>query len=124
MVMSLVLMILDNFSAPYLSVNSRSKTDFLVSDFSASESADKEEEDDDAKDIGGLFKLPKKVNKKPKGSVDGIDSTKHHLVDVQDWDVDEVMESIKDCFVTGKWNKSEDAQTLLEADGRYSDHSD
>ena len=30
----------------------------------------------------------------------------------------QLMESIKDCFVTGKWQACEDAQALLEEDGR------
>ena len=29
----------------------------------------------------------------------------------------QLMESIKDCFVTGKWQACEDAQALLEEDG-------
>ncbi|XP_064633506.1 ribosome biogenesis protein BMS1 homolog [Lineus longissimus] len=80
------------------------------------ESTDQEEKDDENNDIGGLFKLPKKVNKKPKGSVDGLDTTKHHAASLQESDLEEVRELIKDCFVTGKWDKSEDAKTLLDAD--------
>ena len=31
--------------------------------------------------------------------------------------LEQVKEMIKDCFVTGKWDASEDAQALLDLDG-------
>ena len=39
-------------------------------------------------------------------------------VSVDDINIDELKELIKDCFVTGKWSASEDAQQLLDEDGR------
>ena len=35
----------------------------------------------------------------------------------------QMIESIRDCFVTGKWDKSRDAQTLLDQDGKCSHHT-
>ena len=37
-------------------------------------------------------------------------------ISVRDWSRPKVLESIRDCFVTGKWKASEDAQTLLRED--------
>lgn len=37
-------------------------------------------------------------------------------ISVRDWSQPKVLESIRDCFVTGKWKASEDAQTLLRED--------
>ena len=34
-------------------------------------------------------------------------------------DLEMLFESIKDCFVTGKWSANENAETLLAADGKY-----
>ena len=39
--------------------------------------------------------------------------------------ISQVMASIRDCFVTGKWDASEDARTLLEQDDElYGDFED
>ena len=35
---------------------------------------------------------------------------------LRDWSQAEVLESIRDCFVTGKWKDSEDAEILLQND--------
>ena len=37
-------------------------------------------------------------------------------VPLRDWSQAEVLESIRDCFVTGKWKDSEDAEILLQND--------
>ena len=39
-------------------------------------------------------------------------------VSIDDISIDELKDLIKDCFVTGKWSSSEDAQQLLDEDGR------
>lgn len=39
-------------------------------------------------------------------------------VSIDDINIDELKDLIKDCFVTGKWSASEDAQQLLDEDGR------
>lgn len=41
--------------------------------------------------------------------------------DTRDWSVDENKHLIKDCFVTGKWKASEDAQELLRLDDMSDD---
>lgn len=35
---------------------------------------------------------------------------------LRDWSQAEVLESVRDCFVTGKWKDSEDAEILLQND--------
>lgn len=41
--------------------------------------------------------------------------------DTRDWTIDENKDLIKDCFVTGKWKASEDAQELLRLDDMSDD---
>lgn len=35
---------------------------------------------------------------------------------LQDWNQQSVLDSIRDCFVTGKWKEDEDAEELLALD--------
>ena len=71
---------------------------------------------DDNGDVnfGGLFKI------KPKKTSDGVthdrDCTLSALAPLQDWNRPKVLANIRDCFVTGKWKESEDAEKLLEQD--------
>lgn len=46
-------------------------------------------------------------------TVNGLDSTKFELKQNRDWESEEVLELIKDCFVTGKWTEDENADILL-----------
>ncbi|KFM76305.1 Ribosome biogenesis protein BMS1-like protein, partial [Stegodyphus mimosarum] len=86
-----------------------------------------ETEDSDSDDeIGGLFRLAKhEKEKKHFQSDDGIDCCKFTTSVSRDWTDEKEMESIKDCFVTGKWDESEDAKHLLEEDDElYGDFED
>lgn len=78
---------------------------------------DAEANEDDQ--IGGLFKVIKQ-NQENKASqsaiMNQIDSTKFVVDQLQNWDLDEICDSIQDCFVTGKWKESEDAEALLGLD--------
>ena len=47
---------------------------------------------------------------------DKIDCSRNVNTDLKQLDVNEFMELIKDCFVTGKWSGTEDAQQLLDGD--------
>lgn len=74
-----------------------------------------EEEDDE---LGGLFKVLKKKDEKnnPNVSANLTDSSKCVPDKLQSWELEEIQDLIRDCFVTGNWDKSEDAKALLEQD--------
>uniref|UniRef100_K1QDX9 Ribosome biogenesis protein BMS1-like protein n=1 Tax=Magallana gigas TaxID=29159 RepID=K1QDX9_MAGGI len=76
-----------------------------------------EEEDDE---LGGLFKVLKKKDEKnnPNVSANMTDSSKCVPDKLQSWELEEIQDLIRDCFVTGNWDKSEDAKALLEQDVR------
>ncbi|GFS24785.1 ribosome biogenesis protein BMS1 [Elysia marginata] len=86
-----------------------------------------EEEDESDDDLGGLFK----VLKKARG--DGSQQDKHvinkkdcnHLQSDGVVDLEQLSEDIRDTFVTGKWDASEDAKARLdEDDALYGDFED
>ncbi|XP_074596154.1 ribosome biogenesis protein BMS1 homolog [Brevipalpus obovatus] len=76
---------------------------------------------DDSKDLAsGLLKAVRKRHEDSinmKYTLNSIECTKFPGDIVQDWNDSETLDSIRDCFVTGKWDASEDAATLLEKDG-------
>ncbi|KAK2565041.1 Ribosome biogenesis protein BMS1-like protein [Acropora cervicornis] len=75
--------------------------------------------DDDT--VGGIFKVKQKKNQSL-GTVHERDcSLVITNISVRDWSQTKVLESIRDCFVTGKWKASEDAQTLLREDDQLED---
>ncbi|XP_076154398.1 ribosome biogenesis protein BMS1 homolog [Alosa pseudoharengus] len=84
------------------------------------------EEDDEAEEeeVGGLFK----VSRPEKGKrlrADAADCSRFEPDTSHDWDQDEMLDSIKDCFVTGKWEGDKDAATLLKEDEElYGDFED
>lgn len=54
-----------------------------------------------------------------------MDCSKFVFAIVQDWSLTEIQNQIRDCFVTGKWDSSEDAETLLKNDEEiYGDFED
>ena len=65
-------------------------------------------------EIGGLFKV--KSAKKKSGGLDDMDCSKFKIQKLHDWDLEETRQLISDCFVTGKWEQSKDAETLLDLD--------
>ncbi|KAL1139042.1 hypothetical protein AAG570_009103, partial [Ranatra chinensis] len=70
-------------------------------------------------DVGGLFTIVKEKQEnilKSKETLDGFDSSKYVILQKRDWSCPEIQDTIKDCFVTGKWNKGEDASELLKLD--------
>ncbi len=49
--------------------------------------------------------------------MDGVDSTEFRSDEApMDWTMPETREAIRDCFVTGKWGRDEDAEKLLSLD--------
>ncbi|XP_060080432.1 ribosome biogenesis protein BMS1 homolog [Ylistrum balloti] len=94
----------------------------------AGEELEEEKNDDDDDELGGLFKVLKRKQEKKTDerlSINKTDCSRFFIQTVQDWDLEEVRELIKDCFVTGKWDKSEDAAARLEQDDElYGDFED
>lgn len=85
---------------------------------------DNEKEDDDIKEeLGGLFRV--NTNKECKHKADSLDCSRFTVEAPHDWDLEEVMNSIRDCFVTGKWEDDKDAaKVLAEDDELYGDFED
>ncbi|XP_074855519.1 ribosome biogenesis protein BMS1 homolog [Carettochelys insculpta] len=85
---------------------------------------DADEEDDADEELGGLFHVSR-PDKESKQKANALDCSKFPVETLQDWDLDEVMNSIQDCFVTGKWEADKDAAKLLEEDDElYGDFED
>ncbi|NXW92048.1 BMS1 protein, partial [Alopecoenas beccarii] len=86
---------------------------------------DEDQESEDAGDeVGGLFRVSR-PDKASKQKANALDCSKFLIEKPQDWDLEEVMSSIRDCFVTGKWEDDKDAAKLLEEDEElYGDFED
>ncbi|XP_065495493.1 ribosome biogenesis protein BMS1 homolog [Caloenas nicobarica] len=86
---------------------------------------DEDQESEDAGDeVGGLFRVSR-PDKASKQKANALDCSKFLIENPQDWDLEEVMSSIRDCFVTGKWEDNKDAAKLLEEDEElYGDFED
>ncbi|XP_037759984.1 ribosome biogenesis protein BMS1 homolog isoform X2 [Chelonia mydas] len=85
---------------------------------------DADEADDADEELGGLFHVSR-PDKESKQKANALDCSKFPVETPQDWDLDEVMNSIQDCFVTGKWEADKDAAKLLEEDEElYGDFED
>ncbi|KFW87245.1 Ribosome biogenesis protein BMS1, partial [Phalacrocorax carbo] len=86
---------------------------------------DEDHESEDAGDeLGGLFRVSR-PDKASKQKANALDCSKFLIEKPQDWDLEEVMSSIRDCFVTGKWEDDKDAAKLLEEDEElYGDFED
>ncbi|XP_051524048.1 ribosome biogenesis protein BMS1 homolog [Myxocyprinus asiaticus] len=86
------------------------------------------EEEEDSKneeeELGGLFRVSR-PEKSKKVRADAMDCSRFQPDSSHDWDQDEMLASIRDCFVTGKWEEDKDAATLLKEDGElYGDFED
>ena len=78
-----------------------------------------EREDEDSEDdaIGGIFKLKSMKASESKGTAHERDCSLEVITTpLRDWSQPEVLQSIRDYFVTGKWKDSEDAEMLLQDD--------
>ncbi|NXL34949.1 BMS1 protein, partial [Glaucidium brasilianum] len=87
-----------------------------------------EDEDHESEDaggeLGGLFRVSR-PDKASKQKANALDCSKFLVEKLQDWNLEEVMNSIRDCFVTGKWEDDKDAAKLLEEDEElYGDFED
>ncbi|XP_022110222.1 ribosome biogenesis protein BMS1 homolog [Acanthaster planci] len=89
---------------------------------------DEGDEGDEDDNLGGLFKVsrPDKDSKsKKRREMNNQDCSAFPVEHVRDWTIEEVKELIRDCFVTGQWEKEEDAKMLLDQDDElYGDFED
>lgn len=85
-----------------------------------------EEQEDEL--LGELFRKARRQENSmaEKRSWDGQDTSRYAIIDEDAYITDDqICDAIKDCFVTGKWGDSEDAQTLMENDDElYGDFED
>jgi len=82
--------------------------------------ASSSEEEEDL--VAGIFQTRKNKLSKKKNALHHSRDCSKDVVEKDAFDVaiDEIKELIKDCFVTGKWAESENAERLLEEDeGKY-----
>ncbi|XP_007538802.2 ribosome biogenesis protein BMS1 homolog [Erinaceus europaeus] len=85
---------------------------------------DDEKEDDAAEELGGLFRVSR-PSRECRHKADSVDCSRFPVETPHDWDLEEVMDSIRDCFVTGKWEDDKDAAKILAEDEElYGDFED
>ncbi|OCT71985.1 ribosome biogenesis protein BMS1 homolog [Xenopus laevis] len=85
---------------------------------------EKDKEDVNDGQIGGLFHVSR-PDKESRRAANSLDCSKFLIEKPQDWDNAEVMDCIRDCFVTGKWEADKDAEKLLQEDeDAYGDFED
>lgn len=83
-----------------------------------------EEEGDPREELGGLFRVSQ-PDRGCKHKADSLDCSRFPVEAPHDWDLEEVMNSIRDCFVTGKWEEDKDAAKILAEDEElYGDFED
>lgn len=101
--------------------------DIFILSLDQSSNDDGNDDDDDEENVGGLFRISQKKK------LNANDVEDYTLIDVNeendpkkrhDWDLEEVCELIRDCFVTGKWEKEKDAEHLLAEDDAIGDDED
>ncbi|XP_030630744.1 ribosome biogenesis protein BMS1 homolog isoform X2 [Chanos chanos] len=88
--------------------------------------AEEEEDDGDSEEeeLGGLFRVSR-PEKSKKARADAMDCSRFQPDTGHDWEDEEMLASIRDCFVTGKWEGDRDAATLLKEDDElYGDFED
>ncbi|KAM4034174.1 ribosome biogenesis protein BMS1 homolog isoform 1-T3 [Anomaloglossus baeobatrachus] len=83
-----------------------------------------DEGDENDEELGGLFHVSR-PDKESKRASNALDCSKFMVESPQEWDDDEVMDCIRDCFVTGNWEAEKDAEKLLQEDEElYGDFED
>ncbi|XP_036387758.1 ribosome biogenesis protein BMS1 homolog [Megalops cyprinoides] len=86
--------------------------------------ADEEEEGEDEEELGGLFRVSR-PEKSKRQQANALDCSRYAPDSTHDWDQEEMLDSIRNCFVTGKWEGDTDAATLLKEDEElYGDFED
>uniref|UniRef100_A0A3Q2NU08 BMS1 ribosome biogenesis factor n=1 Tax=Fundulus heteroclitus TaxID=8078 RepID=A0A3Q2NU08_FUNHE len=83
-----------------------------------------QESEEEEEELGGLFRVSRPQQSK-KVQANTLDCSRFHPDTFHNWDVEEMLDSIRDCFVTGKWEEGHDAATLLKQDEElYGDFED
>uniref|UniRef100_A0A674DKD8 BMS1 ribosome biogenesis factor n=1 Tax=Salmo trutta TaxID=8032 RepID=A0A674DKD8_SALTR len=86
--------------------------------------AEDDDGEEDEEELGGLFRVSR-PEKGKKHRADGVDCSRFDPDAARNWDLEEMLDSIRDCFVTGKWEDDQDAATLLKEDEElYGDFED
>lgn len=81
-------------------------------------------DDSDDDTVGGIFRLKSKKDSQNTGTMHERDCSLEVIIaQLRDWSQPEVLDSIRDCFVTGKWKDSEDAEMLLQDDDQSTNFS-
>lgn len=82
------------------------------------------ESDEEEEELGGLFRVSR-PQKHKKVQANALDCSRFNPDSGHNWDLQEMLDSIRDCFVTGKWEEGQDAATLLKQDEElYGDFED
>ncbi|XP_068610392.1 ribosome biogenesis protein BMS1 homolog [Brachionichthys hirsutus] len=82
------------------------------------------EEEEEEEQLGGLFRVSRPQNNR-KMQTNAVDCSRFDTDASRDWDSEEMLNSIRDCFVTGKWDEGQDAAVLLKEDEEmYGDFED
>ncbi|MGH0164922.1 UNVERIFIED_CONTAM: hypothetical protein FKN15_076902 [Acipenser sinensis] len=76
---------------------------------------EEEEEESGRGELGGLFHMSRPESEKRR-QADGLDCSHYPPDTTRDWDQQEVLDLIRDCFVTWKWEDDKDATRLLQED--------
>nr|XP_015832125.2 ribosome biogenesis protein BMS1 homolog [Nothobranchius furzeri] len=85
------------------------------------EAVDSDEEDEE---LGGLFRVSR-PHKSKRLQTNSVDCSRFPPDSSLNWNLEEILDSIRDCFVTGKWEEGQDAATLLKQDDElYGDFED
>ncbi|GFO38107.1 ribosome biogenesis protein bms1 [Plakobranchus ocellatus] len=117
----------DMFQSAAVKHSSRVNYTKLVYGDDVGDANSEEEKEDSDDELGGLFKVLKKA------SGDGSQQDKHavnkkdcnHINSADSVNMEQLSEDIRDAFVTGKWDASEDARARLEEDDElYGDFED
>lgn len=87
---------------------------YISAGASRSFTAKSESEDSDDEAVGGLFKMKNRTNNVKDQDMHERDCSKVAVKDSREWQ--DILADIKDCFVSGKWKETEDAETLLQLD--------
>ncbi|KAK5617982.1 Glycoside hydrolase 2 (Mannanase, beta-galactosidase) [Crenichthys baileyi] len=83
-----------------------------------------QESEEEEEELGGLFRVSR-PQKSKKVQANAPDCSRFKPDTCHNWDVEEMLDSIRDCFVTGKWEEGQDAATLLRQDEElYGDFED
>lgn len=85
---------------------------FVGTSWSSATKHESEGSDDEA--VGGLFKMKNRTKNAEDQVMHERDCSKVTVGDTREWQ--ELLVDIKDCFVSGKWKETEDAETLLQLD--------